>query len=50
MLHKVVIELHIDPAVYDDPEMELEEMVCVELIDLMRSDILSACEVEEINE
>ena len=49
MYHKVMIELHIYPEHYDQDEFDLEDIVIDELFDLCRTDILSACEVEEIN-
>ena len=52
MYYKVMIELHIDPDNYDmgeDFEFDLEDVLIDELYDLCRTDILSACEVEEIN-
>ena len=52
MFYKVVIELHIDPENYDlahsDGEFDLEDIVIDELMDLCRSDILSACEIEKV--
>jgi hypothetical protein len=46
-MYKVTLELNIDPAYYDG--RELEDIVYDEILDVLRSDIMSACIVEEIN-
>jgi hypothetical protein len=44
---KVTIELNIDPEMYEFMGWsDLESAICDELSDQMRSDILSACEIE----
>ena len=44
--YKVTLELNIDPALYE--EFDLEDVVYQEVRDLMYTDLLSACLVEEI--
>lgn len=50
MYYKVIIELHINPEDYDqyDGEFDLEDVVSDELLAIMRTDLKSAYEVEEI--
>ncbi len=49
MYYKVIIELHIDPEDYDHmDEFDLEDIVSDELLAIMRTDLKSAYEVEEI--
>ena len=43
----VTLEMHIDPALYED--FDLEDVVYQEIRDLMYTDLLSACKVKEIN-
>ena len=40
---KVVLEMHIDPELYDN--FELEDVVYQEVRDLMYTDLLSACDI-----
>jgi len=55
MFYKITLELHIDPANYDtfdaskgEDVFDLESIVYEEVQDLMRTDLLSACVVEEV--
>lgn len=50
MKYKVTIQLDIDTADYDAlvDVPDLEEIVHSEITDLLRTDILSACKVEEV--
>lgn len=41
---KVTLELNIEPAYYDG--REIDDIVYDEILDVLRSDIMSACEVE----
>ena len=47
-MYKVTLELNIDPYDYEELEFDLEDVVINELFDLCRTDILSACNVEEV--
>lgn len=49
MYYKVKIELNIDPYDYEQLDFDLEDVLIDELFELCRTDILSACEVEEID-
>ena len=48
--YEVTIKLVIDSDDYGIEEDELGEVVYDELLDLMRSDLMSACEVKDIED
>lgn len=48
MITRVMIELEFDESVYAD-RRELESLVCDELLDLMRSDILAGARVDLVD-
>jgi len=51
MKYNVMIELVIDPEVYDQYQpFDLADVVYDELLDLLRTDIMSACVVKEVED